>query len=540
MNDKLKAPVRQLFSMVELYNGSTLENIFFYNSNLISWSVERVGEDTKFFGYGICQKCNVKVIDPEGLLDITTEHYLNIVPGVITGKDEYGNVIDYTDAFPWFKVSEVHRDKTTNELSITGYDLLDQTTKLPIPEDIVTNGTSVDAIIEPACAALSEHSRLEISCECPFSDWDWMLANGGNYEGTEKLRDALDDLAEVLNCIYYLDAGNTLRFVRLSNDAETHYIDKSLYFDFNASTNRRLSKLCRATELGNNVDIDTGVSGTTQYIRDNGFLELDDNIAEVLQEMINTVGGLTIGQFELTWRGNFLYKIGDRIEMEGRNTENIYSFILNDTIEYDGSLTQKTQWHYTASETEDASNPSTVGEILKQTYARVDKVNKEISLVVSDKDAMNDKITQIQLTTDNITSSVQRIETNTNNSIDAIEEELQTIRNKVETTLSAEDIQIKIEEEISNIEGVDSITTTTGFTFNEDGLTIQKSDSEMSTIVTEDGMIVYKNGNEVLKANNQGVDAANLHATTYLIIGMNSRFEDYNNNTRTGCFWIGS
>ena len=43
---------------------------------------------------------------------------------------------------------------------------------------------------------------------------------------------------------------------------------------------------------------------------------------------------------------------------------------------------------------------------------------------------------------------------------------------------------------------------------------------------------------EVLTANNQGVDAANLHANTYLIIGEYSRFEDYGNG-RTGCFWVG-
>jgi hypothetical protein len=51
-------------------------------------------------------------------------------------------------------------------------------------------------------------------------------------------------------------------------------------------------------------------------------------------------------------------------------------------------------------------------------------------------------------------------------------------------------------------------------------------------------MTVYKNSATVLTANNVGVDAVNLHATTYLIIGNNSRFEDYGSN-RTGCFWIG-
>ena len=51
-------------------------------------------------------------------------------------------------------------------------------------------------------------------------------------------------------------------------------------------------------------------------------------------------------------------------------------------------------------------------------------------------------------------------------------------------------------------------------------------------------MTVYKNGVTVLKANNTGVDAVNLHASTYLVVGNRSRFENYGTN-RTGCFWIG-
>jgi hypothetical protein len=51
-------------------------------------------------------------------------------------------------------------------------------------------------------------------------------------------------------------------------------------------------------------------------------------------------------------------------------------------------------------------------------------------------------------------------------------------------------------------------------------------------------MKVYKSSQEVLVADNLGVKAEDLHATTYLIVGNNSRFEDYN-SSRTGCFWIG-
>ena len=103
--------------------------------------------------------------------------------------------------------------------------------------------------------------------------------------------------------------------------------------------------------------------------------------------------------------------------------------------------------------------------------------------------------------------------------------------------MTSEQIAIAISTELAK--GVDKVTTSTGFTFNNEGLTISKSDSEMSTNIDEDGMSIFKGSEEVLTADNTGVNAKNLHATTYLIIGKNSRFEDYNSN-RTGCFWIGS
>jgi hypothetical protein len=60
----------------------------------------------------------------------------------------------------------------------------------------------------------------------------------------------------------------------------------------------------------------------------------------------------------------------------------------------------------------------------------------------------------------------------------------------------------------------------------------------MTTTITEDGMVVYKENKPMLTANNTGVEAINLSASTFLIIGKNSRFEDYS-TSRTGCFWVG-
>ena len=109
-----------------------------------------------------------------------------------------------------------------------------------------------------------------------------------------------------------------------------------------------------------------------------------------------------------------------------------------------------------------------------------------------------------------------------------------SLTNRVDATMSAEDIKFEISKELQN--GTNKVTTNTGFTFNESGLTIDKSDSEMSTNINENGMTISKNGGTVLTANNKGVQAKNLYATTYLIVG-NSRFESYKGN-RTGCFYV--
>ena len=115
--------------------------------------------------------------------------------------------------------------------------------------------------------------------------------------------------------------------------------------------------------------------------------------------------------------------------------------------------------------------------------------------------------------------------------------QFETLTNKVDATMTSEQVQLAISTEVAK--GASKVTTSTGFTFDDNGLTINKSDSEMSTNIDEDGMSIFRNSEEVLTADNTGVNATNLHATTYLIIGTNSRFEDYGSN-RTGCFWIGS
>lgn len=114
---------------------------------------------------------------------------------------------------------------------------------------------------------------------------------------------------------------------------------------------------------------------------------------------------------------------------------------------------------------------------------------------------------------------------------------------KVEQT--SDGISIIVQDILQS--GVDSVTTTTGYTFNADGLTIYKSGEDIINLVNNEGIHVSRITGEteeaILTADDEGVNALNLTARQYLIVGNNSRFEDYDNGTdekRTACFFIGS
>ena len=108
------------------------------------------------------------------------------------------------------------------------------------------------------------------------------------------------------------------------------------------------------------------------------------------------------------------------------------------------------------------------------------------------------------------------------------------------------EFNIVIEEKISSIaDKLDSITTSMGYTFNNDGLYIRRSGEEIANKIDNNGMYVLRfvgdTASEILTADNKGVNAVNLTARQYLSIGAHARFEDYDNGTdnkRTACYFM--
>ena len=128
---------------------------------------------------------------------------------------------------------------------------------------------------------------------------------------------------------------------------------------------------------------------------------------------------------------------------------------------------------------------------------------------------------------------------------DKVDSAESTLRNEITETATSmsrdtEKIVMSVTETLKR-DGVEQVSTTTGYRFDADGLSISKTGEEMSNLLDNTGMYVKRSGEDILVANNKGVEATNLHAKTYLIIGSGngrSRIEDYQTN-RTGVFWIG-
>ena len=517
LSTELSSPVRHIEARVEFYEGSTLVETCNCHDSLIKFEVSRVGESSKFFGFGLTHRLNVHLLDKERQFDFSTANSIKVG---FKKKTEDGFLYPY----PTFFISQVRRDENTNELSITAYDLSYRSSEHTVSQ---ITATTPRAYIEQAAGILGATGvvieRVGDAETCFNTNYETV-----NFEGNEIIQEGLDDVAEITQTIYFINSEDKLVFKRLDKAAAADLaITKSDYITLSTSTNRRLSKIMRVTELGDNLSASILAAGSTQYVRENAFWSLAADIDSLLQSAIDAVGGLTINQFECDWRGNILLEPGDKITTTTKDNDIVTAYILDDVITYEGSLSEKTQWNYEENDTETADNPVTLGEKMKQTSAFVDKAKQEIELIVGKTEGLETDVANLKVTTEGIESTV----TSNTDGIAALEK-------KTSQSMTADEVEILVEEKVGNAGS--EVKTSTGFTFDKNGLTIAKSGSSIETQITEDGMTVSRIGDNVLVANNEGVMATNLHATTYLIIGTTSRFEDYENGLRTACFWIGT
>lgn len=144
-------------------------------------------------------------------------------------------------------------------------------------------------------------------------------------------------------------------------------------------------------------------------------------------------------------------------------------------------------------------------------------------------DDLKEKHTSLSIDVNGINTQVERQA----GDIDSLYGQMSSIQQ------TAENVSIQVKNIIDN--GVDKVTTGTGYTFKDDGLHIQRSGSEMENRLDETGMYVMRGNEIMLQANKDGVIGTDMTVRNYLIIGSHARFEDYTDDdgaAGTACFYI--
>lgn len=100
---------------------------------------------------------------------------------------------------------------------------------------------------------------------------------------------------------------------------------------------------------------------------------------------------------------------------------------------------------------------------------------------------------------------------------------------------TSESLSLKVTEIVNN--GVSELHNEMGYDVDGTGFHVSRAGDEISATLNNHGLTVKHNEEKQLVADETGVDARNLHASTYLIIGAHSRMEDYGDGT--GLFFTG-
>lgn len=228
---------------------------------------------------------------------------------------------------------------------------------------------------------------------------------------------------------------------------------------------------------------------------------------------------------------------GNTVQITDLNGKSITAYVMTktqtgqrDTLECTGSYKRDSTTAFNQQ-----SYQAISGKIL-EIQQRVEGFSVTAKDLETKTDLIQESVTNLTVEANTLRSSVSE----TQKTVGGLSDDLAATSARITTIeQTANDVSLQIQS--INENGTDKVTTTTGYSFNENGMNVDKSDSPTKTTVSADGMKVYKKTGtetEVLTATSEGVNATNLHAKTYLTIGGRSRFENYGEN-RTGCYWIG-
>lgn len=426
------------------------------------------------------------------------------IQSVTLGVRAPGDSTEYQKDYGTYIIKESAFNEDTNSLNLECYDLM---LRAMIPYDINidydNNTITVSDLLDAICARLGwEKGYTTFANSAVAIDEE-------KYDATYTFRDVLDEIAQVaagtiafkndkLCVIYPTDSGET---VDCSNLKRLQIGEK--YGPINSVV------LARTPQEDNIYKQDAASieeNGLTEFKIENNQI-MDSHRDDFIQSIYDQLNGVEFYLYEFDSFGIGSLDLGDKFTLEALDNTTYQTIMLADDLSVTKGLSEASKMIAPKETKTDYSAASETERTINQTLLRVNKQEGTITGLVSKTTKVEDDISGLQ----------------------------KSVTDLAEIAMTEDEVNIKISTAVG---AIDSITTSTGYTFDENGLNISKAGEEMENLLDNTGMYVSRSGEAILTANNEGVDAINLTARQYLIIGNNSRFEDYGAD-RTGCFWIG-
>jgi hypothetical protein len=406
-----------------------------------------------------------------------------------------------------YLIKESKKDEETHGISLECYDFMLQSM---IPYDLSLDysvGITVKDYLDAICDRLGWEKGYTTFYNCD------VLIDGEKYDISDTFRDALDDIAEVVGGMIGF-VGDKLAIIYPTDSGEVIDEENLKSLKIGKKFGPINSVVLARTPQEDNIyfqDVESVTAHGLCEIRIENNQIIDTHREDFMEGICNALFGLSFELYDLESFGIGYLNLGDFFALKTADGTEHKVLMLCDDLQITQGLTETSKLEEPTIKATDYSAASETDKTLKQTILRVDKQANEISALVSSTKTIEDNLTGLS----------------------------KEVTDMSELVMTPKEVEIKISEVVG---GIDSVKTSTGYTFDKDGLNIHKDGEEMHNTLDNNGMYVRRGSENVLVADKDGVNAINLTARQYLIVGDNARFEDYNNGTdyhRTACFFIG-
>lgn len=318
------------------------------------------------------------------------------------------------------------------------------------------------------------------------------------------------------------DDGNGI--VRITIAGNLFYFQNGLsYEDFSTAPIEKVQLRQNEEDVGT-VYPDTAEERNTYSITGNYLLTANtaDALVPVAKTLYEGLQGVTYTPCKVAVPASLGIHAGDIVRITDRNGKTITAYVMTktqsgqrDTLECTGSARRDS-----STAVNNQSYQALTGKVLNL------RTTVE-GLKVENADAAG-RVTRIEADLAGIRTQVS--------GLPGLEQQITSL------TQSAADLQLRVTKiDAGKGEGATTVKTETGYTFNQDGLRIAKSNEQMENLLNNKGMYVTRGSEVILQADAAGVNAIDITVRNYLVVGDHARLEDYIDGTggpQTACFWI--